>query len=276
VTTRARWDRLSIVVAAILGVTLLGAGTARADDPTLYVGYTMNCTFAITGDNGAPVATIPPGNYQVLVTSPQPFAEPDLSGQADPTFACGGSLSFRLTGPGVSIRTTLEDGDSAAEQFQRTFQIGTYTAEVDRRPAATRTVFTVSASAPSTRGGSTASSAAPSGTSSAKSGTKSSDPVGSALLPLRGSLSGGVSTTGKLTLKLNGKAVSSLSSGRYKVTVLDETSRAGFTLDRGTRQTIKVTGVPYVGRQSVTLTLKPGQWSFTSRAGKKTYFVVAG
>lgn len=262
---------------ALLGASVHGAQVARAEGvPTLYVSYTMGCAFTITGDNGATITVIPPDDYQVLVTSPQPFAEPDLTGQADPNIACGGSLSFRLTGPGLSIRTTLEDGDSAAEQFRRTFQVGTYTAEEDRRPAATRTVFTVAASAPSTSGGSGSVSTASLSPSTAKSGTSSSDPVGSAILPVRGTLSGDVSTVGKLTLRLNGKAVSSLKSGRYRLTVLDETATAGFTLERGTRQAVKVTGVPYVGRHTATVTLKPGQWFFTSRSGKKTYFVVAG
>ena len=177
VNHRALRGSVWIGIVALLGASVLGAQVARAEGvPTLYVSYTMGCAFTITGDNGATITVIPPGDYQVLVTSPQPFAEPDLTGQADPNIACGGSLSFRLTGPGVSIRTTLEDGDSAAEQFRRTFQVGTYTAEEDRRPAATRTVITVAASAPSTSGGSGSVSTASSSPSTSKSGTASSDP----------------------------------------------------------------------------------------------------
>jgi hypothetical protein len=37
---------------------------------------------------------------------------------------------------------------------------------------------------------------------------------------------------------------------------------------------VAVTGVPFVGKRSVTVTLKPGQWFFYSPAGKKSYFVV--
>ncbi len=135
-------------------VALFGARSARAVDPTLYVHYTMTCTFTIVGDNGAAVSVIPPGNYQVLVTSPVGFAEPDLSGVTDPNYACGGSLSFNLTGPGVNIHTTLDGGDAAVEQFQATFQAGTYVAVEDRRPTVARLAFTVSGSAASTGGGS--------------------------------------------------------------------------------------------------------------------------
>ena len=100
--------------------------------------YTLNCTFTITGDNGAPITVIPPGRYQVLVTSPQPFAEIDLSGVADPTLACGGSVSFHLTGPGVTLGTTLDDGDASSDQMTANLQAGRRYAIVDdRRPAGT-------------------------------------------------------------------------------------------------------------------------------------------
>ena len=41
--------------------------------PTLYVNYTMNCTFSIVDDAGRPVTTIAPGSYQVEVTTPIMF-----------------------------------------------------------------------------------------------------------------------------------------------------------------------------------------------------------
>ena len=149
-TLRTRLAALSLG----LLFALLGAQSARADDPTIYVHYTMNCTFSIIGDNGAPISVIPPGRYQVLVTSPQPFAELDLSGVADPNFGCSHALSWRLTGPGVSLHTTLEDGDGSADQMQATFQVGTYTAVEDRRPTV-RSVITVASGATNPSAGAT-------------------------------------------------------------------------------------------------------------------------
>ena len=215
-TRRARLAPLLIG----LVVALFGAQSAHADDPTLYVRYTMNCTFTITGDNGAAISVIPPGRYQILVTSPQGFAEPDLSGVADPNVACGGALSFRLTGPGVVLHTTLDGGDAASDQLQATFQAGTYVAQEDRRPTVARLVFTVSSAAASTGGGSSgggSTTTTPRPTTVPKSTSKTA--------AVRGTLSGGVSTVGKLTLTFKGKTVSSLKSGRYKITVLDETSK---------------------------------------------------
>ena len=253
-------------------LALVGAQSALAVDPTLYVKYTNQCTFTITGDNGAAITVIPPGHYQVLVTSPQPFAEPDLSGVTDPNVACGGSLSFHLTGPGVNVHTTLEDGDSAADQLQGTFEAGgTYTAVEDRRPTVARVVFTVSAGAASTGGGGSV----PGGGSSpsTKPATKpdtTPDPIGSVL----GTLSGSVDTVGKLTLTFKGKAVSSLKAGRYRINVLDETSRTGFTIQKLGKAGTNVTSKPFLGKRTVTLTLKAGQWFYYSPAKKKTAFIV--
>jgi hypothetical protein len=89
-----------------------------------------------------------------------------------------------------------------------------------------------------------------------------------------GTLNGGVDTKGKLTLTLKGKKVASVKTGRYKVTVLDETSSNGFTLQTAGSKATEITSKPYVGRKTVTLVLKPGQWTFFSPSGKKTAFVV--
>jgi hypothetical protein len=259
----------SVVLLVAFVIALLGAQGARADDPTLYVHYTMNCTFTITGDNGAAISVIPPGRYQVQVTSPQPFAEPDLSGVTDPTLACGGSLSFHLSGPGVNIHTTLEDGDSAADQFQATFQVGTYTALEDRRPTVARLVFTVASGVASTGGGTV-----PTSSSAPGKATKpdvSSDLVGSAVVA---TLSGGVSTVGKLTLMFRGKAVTSLEAGRYTINVLDETSRSGFSIQRLGKVATNVTSAKYIGRHTVKLTLTAGQWWYFSPSKRKVYFIV--
>jgi hypothetical protein len=259
----------SVVLLVGLVLALLGARDARADDPTLYVHYTMNCTFTITSDSGAAISVIPPGRYQVQVTSPQPFAEPDLSGATDPTLACGGSLSFHLTGPGVNIHTTLEDGDSAADQLQAMFQVGTYTALEDRRPTVARLVFTVASGAASTGGGTV-----PTSSSTTGKTTKpdvSNDLVGSALVA---TLSGGVSTAGKLTLTFRGKAVTSLKAGRYTISVLDETSRSGFSIQRLGKTATNVTSAKFIGRHTVDVTLRAGQWWYFSPSERKAYFIV--
>jgi hypothetical protein len=252
-----------------LCLALLGALAARADDPTLYVHYTMACTFTIVGDNGAAVTVIPPGRYQVLVTSPQPFAEPDLSGATDPNLACGGSLSFHLTGPGVNVNTTLDDGDSASDQHQATFQAGgSYTAFEDRRPTA-RITFTVQTGAASTGGGTVST-----GTSTAAKETKPATKAEPLSGKVVATLNGSVDTTGKLRLTLKGKPVSSLKAGRYRITVLDETARRGFSIQRLGKAATNVTSTRFLGRHTVAVTLTTGQWFYFSPAQKKTGFIV--
>jgi hypothetical protein len=253
-----------------LVAAVLGAQGGHAATPTLYVHYAMNCTFTIVGDNGGPVTAIPPGAYQILVTSPEPFAAPDLSGETDPNVACSGSLAFRLTGPGVDLFTTLENGDASSDLLSATFQAGTYVAQEERRPTLTRTSIAVTAGAPSTGGGS--SGGGTGGGSGNTSTTKTATPTPK--LAVRGTLKGSVTTKGKLTLTFKGKRVSSLKSGRYAVSVLDETSRSGFTIQRLGKAPTQVTGKGFLGRHAVTLSLVAGQWFYYSPAGKKTYFVV--
>jgi hypothetical protein len=264
VTRRAR-----LAAAAIcLLVALLGAPSAGAADPTLFVRYTMNCTFTIVGDNGATISAIPPGNYQVLITSPLPFAEPDLTGVPDPNYACGHSLSFRLTGPGVSLYTTLEDGDAAADHFTATFQLGgTYVAQEDRQPSVTRWMITASNSAAGTGGGGV-------GSGPTVTGGKPSPPV-----PIskrfQGWLNAQVSTTGKLTLVFRGKTVKSLKAGRYTFSVVDRASKGRFTLQKSGKPAVTLTKVPFVGSKSVTVALTQGRWMFYSSPTKKQFFTVA-
>jgi hypothetical protein len=87
-------------------------------------------------------------------------------------------------------------------------------------------------------------------------------------------LSANVGTTGKLTLTYLGKAVGSLKSGSYKVAVVDEASKAAFYLQRRNNAATRVSGASFVGKHSVTLTLKAGQWSFYSTPVRRTYFIV--
>jgi hypothetical protein len=260
---RARLATLSIAVL----VALVGAQTAAADDPTIYIHYSYNCTFTVLGDTGSTISVVPPGKYQILVTSPQAFAEVDLSGVADPTYACGGFVSFHLTGPGVSLATTLDDGDGLADQMQATFQAGgTYTMFDDRRPTL-RPTFTAQAGAASTGGGGSVSNTA----TKPATEKKAVDPKG-----LVGTLNGSVDTKGKLTLTFKGKKVSSLKAGRYRLTVLDETSKLGFSLlKHGAKKATNVTTVPYLGRNTILITLKAGKWFFYSPSATKRTFTVS-
>ena len=266
-----RFSTLTAVLAAtaVLMPPLAGSAGARAGVlPTLYVNYTMNCTFKITDDSGKSVSSIAPGAYQVYVSTPAIFGAVDLSGIFDMT-ACKSFVQFRLTGPGVSLDTTLQDGDEDKEILQATFQpSGAYTAQDLNQASVTRTSFTTTA---------TGSPTAPAGSSSSGStkGSTQGSLVGSqANASFRGSLDAIVFKNGKLTLSRNGKTVTSLKTGSWTFSVDDESAKAGFSVQVLNGKAKTITSAAFTGSHDVTLTLKPGRWSFFTPGGKKGVFFV--
>jgi hypothetical protein len=269
VSARAR------LVTVLVGVTCLAGafGAQQAGAASIVLVLNPDETLEVVLDNGVRLRTtttgavIPPGTYAAVVYSAVPEFRDDYH-------------MFHLTGPGVNIQTDLLAGDERAEPHTVTFlPNSTYVFQDDRNLALGRVVFSTSGPATAVSqaaGGSPASGSAGAGGKTVSQGVQNKDVVGSAILPVRGTLSGGVSTTGKLTLTFKGKRVSSLKSGRYRLAVLDETAKSAFTLHKLGRQPVKVTGLPFVGRQTVTLTLAPGQWMFYSTPAKKSYFVVTG
>jgi hypothetical protein len=112
--------------------------------------------------------------------------------------------------------------------------------------------------------------------SSGTVGSVSGDIVGSAVLRYRGKLVATVTAAGKPTLTLGGRAVASLKAGRYDFKVDDRTTRAGFFVERGSRQAVTVTGLAFVGKRTRRIGLAPGKWTFFSKVGKATPFTVVG
>jgi hypothetical protein len=242
-------------------------GTARADLPTIYVNYTMSCTFGMTNAMGKALTSISPGNYQILVTSPVPFAAVDLVGINDMT-ACKGSASFQLTGPGVSLTTTMDDGDSDNAFIYATFQPNsTYTAVDTLQPSVARYQFTTSATAAATAG--TATTTLPPPTPGSASASIANPP------PAKASLIGTVTADGTVTLTLKGKRFTALHTGWYVVHVTDHDPKTGFTLQSGHAHGRAITSGPEVGRTTVTLRLTKGQWYFyASGTGASSSFKV--
>ena len=258
-------------------LVVVGAGLAHGSgvQPTLYVNYTMGCTFSITDDSGKAVTAIAPGAYQVLVASPADFGAIDLSGVND-LMACKGSVHFQLTGPGVSLSTTLDDGDNDQALLQGSFQpSGTYVAQ-DMTPGATaRVSFSTTAtgtpvtpSVPYTTTGS--------GKAIPTSGPQPTAATGPAsALPLRGVLNATLSPTGKVALKLDGKPVDTLKPGRYVIAVVDQSTKSGFVVQELHKLATAVTSARFTGKRSAAVALTKGQWVFyPSVPGTKTHFSV--
>jgi hypothetical protein len=262
---RATKPTAALLLAAALAFPV--QATARtAAVPTLYVTYTIKCTFTITDDAGKPVTSIAPGTYQVQVTTPGSFSGVDLAGITDFT-ACKGAAQFQLTGPGVNLQTTLNDGDGSQDVLNATFQpSSTYVALDNNQPAVTRLTFTTLASGAGATSG---------GTSSAGATTTTKGTTPAAGAAAKGTLNGTVSPSGKLTLTYKGKSVLTLAPGLYTFTVVDKSKTSGFVVEELHGPTTTVSGVSFVGTRSVTINLKTGQWFFSSTpTGKKTGFAV--
>ena len=182
--------------------------------------------------------------------------------------ACKGAVDFRLTGPGVGIATSLDDGDGDSDFLYVTFvPNSTYTAVDNHQPTVAHATFSTTAASLSsstpTSTSTNVSTSSSAGQSSGESGPSST-------------LVGGVSATGKVTLTLDGKAVTTLRPGLYVITVNDRSAKAGFFVKSQAKAARPVTTISFKGRQSASLKLTKGQWSFSpSAAGKKTAFVVA-
>jgi len=248
--------------AAVLVLGSQTAGAAPVAPFELWVVFHENHTITVAFDDGTPVGTtsgagaaIAPGSYTLHFEDSVGVEGPD----------------FDLRGPGVSLQEDLFFGEASSATHRVTLlPSSTYTWRNVEQP---NTVFSFS-----TASGASSPAPVPSAGSSSSSSTKTStskDIVGSKHIAFRGTLNGNVSTAGKLSLEYLGKTVGSLKAGSYKVTVLDETGKAAFYLQRlGAAAPTKVSSAGFVGKHTVTLTLKAGQWSFFSSPGKKTYFLV--
>lgn len=253
-----------LVLAGALGVQ----SSSAADLPSLYVFFQKDRTFALSLADGTPVGgasapgtAIPAGTYRVNV---------DDTAQA--------IMQFHLAGPGVELITNMTFGEDAAQTLVETFQANsTYTYRDDFQPSLVRFFSTSSTSISSggSGGGASTGSTPTKSQSGGASPATSQDIVGSGVVSFRGTLAATVSAAGKLTLIRNGKRLSApLRSGRYRIAVDDRTSKSGFMLQQIRKRPLTLTGSAFVGKHTVTLDLKPGQWMFYSPAGKKQYFIV--
>jgi hypothetical protein len=279
-SSRARMYVAALVVASLL----LPVQPGRADSsqpasslPALYVNYTMNCTFTMTDDAGKTLTSVSPGGYQILVTSPVPFAAVDLAGINDTT-ACKGFAQFALSGPGVSVTTTMDNGDSDNAVLYATFApSSTYTAVDNIQPAVAHFSFTTTAAAPPSVETTTATTT----TAQAKAptvvgGSSASAPAAPAVSsPDRGTLAATVSGTGAVALTDKGKAVTTLRAGRYTIVVIDASRRTGFVVQQTHGATTWLSTGAFTGKRTRSIDLTKGQWSFSaSPAGAKTWFIV--
>ncbi|HEX4520855.1 MAG TPA: hypothetical protein VH063_14835 [Gaiellaceae bacterium] len=265
---RASFALTALALLALVAVpATLGASTRVADYPFFYVQFHTG-PVVMTAPDGSQIGTtsaaptvIAPGTYNLAFTNPSYVND----------------VQWDLTGPGVHLSTNMSYGEEPSEEWVEVFQPNsTYTYRDDLNPPAVWTFVTNNAAAVGSANSGTAPGTSTTPISSGKTGKASStDVVGSANATPRGTLVATVGATGKLTLTSSGKPVKSLKAGEYTFKLTDKSKKAGFNL-QAVKQTGKtLTTTTYVGKKSVKVNLKPGQWIFyPTFVGKKSYFIV--
>ncbi len=260
---------------ALLGFAGLLAGASwshAAVSSTLYAGFDADGNIHLAYVDGTMIGTpnppgslVPAGTYSIVVNN---------NGVDD----LGDYHYFQLTGPGVnlSVGTNLYDTTTWTATFQPS---STYVYSDTNNPTTIREVFGTPGSGAGTVATTsttvTTTPGSPTGTTSTPKLTSNNPLVGTGIVPFRGDLTGTVSASGALSLELKGKNVATLEAGRYKVSVVDHSARSGFNLQEIRKSATTVTGTTFVGKRSVTVALKAGQWFYyPTFIGKKTYFIV--
>jgi hypothetical protein len=257
-----------LVTAGALGLLAAAGPSHAAASQTLDAGFDADGNIYLTFADGtqigtptAPGTVIPAGTYTIVLNNN------GLDDQARPH-------QYHLFGPGVN----LSAGQAIGATWSATFLAGsTYVYQDDLNPTTLHDVFgTPGSGATSTTVPSTT--APPAATGQASSKPTDNSPLAPNAVKaatFRGTLVGAVSATGKLTLVDQGKAVSSLKAGRYKISVTDRSARGGFTIQEIRKAAITVSGVSFTGKHSITLNLAAGQWFFyTTFVARKNYFIV--
>jgi hypothetical protein len=267
VRTRCHLAIAALAASAVLaGVPGTALASRTATTPTIYVEYTTDCTFTMSADGGieitsasAPGVVLPPGPYQVVVS--QAYALSPGAPRCPPSI-------YDLTGPGVSLSFVVGEGSPYEEATETFPPSATFVASVENQPLV-QLVFSTAASGSSSSLLSPTQGPAPSGQGQVQPGL-----VGSEIPPRAATLEGAVSAAGKATLTLHGTSVASLKAGTYELTVSDEDTRAGFTLQKLHQHAVVLSGRSFVGRRARTFELTPGTWTYYAAAGPVRRFLV--
>jgi hypothetical protein len=130
-----------------------------------------------------------------------------------------------------------------------------------------------SGSTGSTGGTSSSGNTGSSGTTGS-SGGQASGSTSSGGTKTLGTLVGGISATGKATLKLGGAPVKKLEAGVYKLTVTDSSRKAGLVIQALGYHAMSESAVSGTGTKTTTLRVIPAKYFFQATGGPKTYFTV--
>ncbi len=238
---RLRTPLLALLTA--LAVVLAAPGTASAD-------LSLNVTF---NPGNPPSITVTLPNRTPLGTTSGPptvIAAGFYTLHMDDTAAVGGP-QFDLQGPSVSLVDNMFYGEVGSSTDTANFlPNSTYTWRDDSNPSVVYTFTTTAVVAGTPTGALSSNGSTTSGSSTGKTSTTGNalgTGSGTTAVAYRGTLSGAVNAAGKLSLAFKGKGVTSLTAGRYTLTVVDASAKSGFTLQGTNHAAIAVSGVAFRG-----------------------------
>ncbi len=234
-----------MVLAALLTLFATAAlrfGPSPSDaavSSTLHGIVNDNFDIALSFDDGSSVSALPAGTYRVVIN--------------DTT----SDHNFHLFGPGVNEDTGI--GSEGTTTWNMTFRADSrYQFLCDVHADSMYGSFNVGA------GDSVPQSSGSSGGGGGSSSSGSSGGGGTVISPGRNTtlatVDAGLAATGKPKLALNGKAVKSLAAGKYKLVVTDSSKKDAVTLQRTGARATTLTGVAFVGKKTVGVTLAAGRW----------------
>lgn len=239
----------------------LAQGASKAS-LTLYVSFFANGTISVTTPDGSQLGTtsgtppvIPAGYYTLIFSGPG---------------GCTNLPYFHLTGPGTNIVSNMNEGTSQkTTNTANLLPSSTYSWSSDAFPNVLHTFSTSAVVEGAPPSGQTSNGA---GTPTGK-GVTYPDIVGSAVVPLRGTLTAAISTAGRLSLAYKGKSVTHLAAGRYTVAVTDKSANAGFVLRKLNKAAVTITTSRFMGSHSASVHLTAGTWAVGVVAGKAIYTI---
>ncbi len=234
----------------------------------IQVSYRVDCsmTVMISGvtvqTSSAPGPVFPPGPYDIQVTTQLPDA------MFDPA-SCT-AAQFSISGPGVSWSTVLQYGGLYTDHTSVVLAPSSvYTAVDANHPAQTTWVFSTAAT-----GSSSSLLVAPTSTLPSVGQTQQSL-IGSGVAPYRGALHATVAPSGKAVLESSGKNVAVVEAGRYDIVARDDSKHGGFFVQKASSSKPEtITTVAFTGSKTVRVDLTAGKWTFFSKSGAATQFVV--
>ncbi len=257
-----------LMLLAVVGLVAGGASApptqaTSAETLALYISFFANGTITVTLPNGDGLGAtsgqppeIPAGFYSLFFSGPG---------------GCSAVPYFHLNGPSINIATDMSESSQAKiVDTANLLPSSTYTWTDDAFPGVDH-AFTTSAVV---EGSPPAPTVSPPSTASGGKGVTYPSIVGSEAVPFRGTLTATLNAAAKLSIAYKGKRPTALESGKYTISVRDQSSRGGLTIEHAGHAAITISSADFTGERTRSVNLVAGTWLFASGKSRAQYTVL--